>query len=62
VGARLRRRVRDQHELAGKFDPSKVGATVTAGKAGTFTAGQDGEVVYGKPLVFTKESVGKYDF
>lgn len=49
-------------KLAGKFDPSKPGATVTAGKAGTFTAGKDGEVVYGKPLVFTKETVGKYNF
>jgi len=49
-------------KLAGKLDPSKVGATVVAGKAGTFTAGKDGDVVYGKPLVFTKDSVGKYNF
>ena len=49
-------------KLAGKFDPSKPGAKITAGKAGTFTAGKDGEVVYGKPLVFTKETVGKYNF
>jgi len=48
--------------LAGKFDPSKVGATVKVPKAGTFTAGKDGEVVYGKPLIFTKETVGKYNF
>jgi rhamnose transport system substrate-binding protein len=48
--------------LAGKFDPSKVGATVTVPKVGTFTAGKDGEVVYGKPLIFTKETVGKYNF
>lgn len=49
-------------KLAGKFDPSQVGAQVTAGKAGTFTAGKDGEVVYGKPLTFTKETVDKYNF
>jgi rhamnose transport system substrate-binding protein len=50
-------------KLAGKFDPSKVGATIEVPKANaTFTAGKDGEVVYGKPLIFTKETVGKYNF
>jgi rhamnose transport system substrate-binding protein len=50
-------------KLAGKFDPSVVGATINVPKAGTtFTAGKDGEVVYGKPLIFTKETVAKYNF
>lgn len=48
-------------KLAGKFDP-KEGAKLDAGKAGTFTTYKDAEVVYGKPLIFTKETVGKYNF
>jgi rhamnose transport system substrate-binding protein len=30
-----------------------VGSKVKAGKLGEFTVGKDGEIVYGKPLIFT---------
>ncbi len=48
-------------KLAGKLE-IKPGATFTAGKAGTYTVGQDGEIVYGKPLIFTKDTVDKAGF
>jgi rhamnose transport system substrate-binding protein len=38
------------------------GTTFTAGSAGEFTFGVDGEVVYGRPLVFTAENMDEYDF
>jgi rhamnose transport system substrate-binding protein len=38
------------------------GDSFTAGKAGDFTYGVDGEVVYGRPLVFTPENMDEYDF
>jgi rhamnose transport system substrate-binding protein len=38
------------------------GTTFTAGSAGEFTFGADGEVVYGRPLVFTPENMDEYDF
>jgi len=38
------------------------GESFTAGKAGDFTYGVDGEVVYGRPLVFTPENMDDYDF
>jgi len=47
--------------LAGKLE-IKSGVTFTAGKAGTYTVGKDGEIVYGKPLIFTKETVDKAGF
>ena len=40
----------------------KPGATFQAGKAGSYTVGKDGEIVYGKPLIFTKENVDKAGF
>lgn len=49
-------------KLAGKLDPTKPGSTFEAGKAGTYTVGQDGEIVYGKPMIFTKETVDKAGF
>ena len=48
-------------KLAGKLD-IKPGVTFTAGKAGSYTVGEQGEIVYGKPLIFTKETVDKAGF
>ena len=48
-------------KLAGKFEPTE-GAVLDVPKAGKFTTFKDGEVVYGKPLIFTKDTVGKYNF
>jgi rhamnose transport system substrate-binding protein len=48
-------------KLAGKLD-LKPGTTFTAGKAGTYTVGEGGEIVYGKPMMFTKETVDKAGF
>ncbi len=39
-----------------------VGAKVTAGKLGEFTVGADGEIVYGKPLIFTAQNIDEYKF
>ncbi len=47
--------------LAGKLD-LKPGTKFTAGKAGEYTVGEHGEIVYGKPLLFTKDNVDKYNF
>lgn len=38
------------------------GSKVTAGKLGEFTVGQDGEIVYGKPLIFTPQNIDQYNF
>jgi len=48
-------------KLAGKLE-IKEGVTFQAGKAGQYTIGKDGEVVYGKPLIFTKETIDKAGF
>jgi rhamnose transport system substrate-binding protein len=48
-------------KLAGKLE-IKPGVTFDAGKAGQYTVGNDGEVVYGKPLIFTKENVDQAGF
>lgn len=48
-------------KLAGKLE-IKPGVSFTAGKAGTYTIGQDGEVDYDKALVFTKDNVDKAGF
>jgi rhamnose transport system substrate-binding protein len=48
-------------KLAGKLD-LKPGTTFEAGKAGTYTVGEGGEIVYGKPMMFTKETVDKAGF
>ncbi len=48
-------------KLAGKLD-IKPGVTFTAGKAGSYTVGEQGEIVYGKPLIFTKDTVDKAGF
>ena len=48
-------------KLAGKLEV-KEGAVLDAGKAGKYTVGKDGEIVYGKPLIFTKDTVDKAGF
>jgi rhamnose transport system substrate-binding protein len=48
-------------KLAGKLD-IKPGVTFTAGKAGTYTVGQNGEIDYGKALIFTKDNVDQAGF
>jgi rhamnose transport system substrate-binding protein len=48
-------------KLAGKLEV-KEGVTFQAGKAGQYTVGKDGEIVYGKPLIFTKETIDKFNF
>jgi rhamnose transport system substrate-binding protein len=39
-----------------------VGAKVKAGKLGEFTVGKDGEIVYGRPLIFTADNIDQYNF
>lgn len=41
---------------------AEEGQTIDAGKAGTYTVGKDGEVLYDKPLMFTPENIDDYDF
>jgi rhamnose transport system substrate-binding protein len=48
-------------KLAGKLE-IKPGVTFQAGKIGQYTIGQDGEIDYNKPLIFTKETIGKYNW
>ena len=48
-------------KLSGKLEV-KPGATFQAGKAGTYKVGENGEIVYGKPMIFTKETVDKAGF
>jgi rhamnose transport system substrate-binding protein len=38
------------------------GAKFKAGKLGEFTVGKDGEIVYGKPIIFTPENIDQYKF
>lgn len=38
------------------------GTKVSAGKLGEFTVGKDGEIVYGRPLVFTPQNIDQYNF
>ena len=48
-------------KLAGKLDV-KPGTTFKAGKAGEYTVGDGGEIVYGKPLMFTKDNIDQFNF
>jgi rhamnose transport system substrate-binding protein len=45
----------------GKITTAK-GQKIDAGTYGTYTVGADGEVDYDKPLIFTKDNIGDYDF
>jgi len=47
--------------LDGKLSKTP-GTKFKAGKVGEYTVGKDGEIVYGKALIFTPENVDKYDF
>jgi rhamnose transport system substrate-binding protein len=38
------------------------GAKVKAGSLGEFTVGKDGEIVYGRPLIFTKDNIDQFNF
>ncbi len=38
------------------------GSKVKAGELGEFTVGKDGEIVYGRPLIFTPENIDQYNF
>jgi rhamnose transport system substrate-binding protein len=38
------------------------GAKIKAGKLGEFTLGKDGEIVYGRPLIFTKDNIDQFNF
>ena len=48
-------------KLAGKLDLTP-GTTFEAGKAGSYTVGEDGEIVYGKPLMLTTETIDDANF
>lgn len=48
-------------KLAGKL-PNTPGTKFTAGKAGEYTVGENGEIVYGKPLIFTADNIDKQTF
>jgi rhamnose transport system substrate-binding protein len=48
-------------KLAGKLE-IKEGVTFTAGKVGTYTIGKDGEIVYGKPIFLTKDTIDQQNF
>jgi rhamnose transport system substrate-binding protein len=44
-------------------DLSKTpGSTFSAGELGEFEVGEDGEIVYGRPLIFTPENIDDFDF
>lgn len=40
----------------------KQGDTFTAGKLGSYTVGADGEILLGKPYVFNKSNIDKFNF
>ena len=48
-------------KLAGKLDVTP-GTKFKAGKAGEYTVGDGGEIVYGKPLMFTKDNIDQFNF
>ncbi|WP_210506357.1 autoinducer 2 ABC transporter substrate-binding protein [Naasia sp. SYSU D00057] len=50
------------YQLATGEIKGEEGETIDAGDAGTYTIGKDGEILYDKPLMFTAENIGDYDF
>jgi rhamnose transport system substrate-binding protein len=48
-------------KLAGKLS-LKAGTTFSAGKAGTYTVGENGEIDYNKALIFTKDNIKQFGF
>lgn len=47
--------------MSGKLK-MKPGVSFEAGKLGTFIVGENGEIVYGKPMILTKETVDRAGF
>jgi rhamnose transport system substrate-binding protein len=50
------------NDLATGKIKGKEGDVVDAGKAGKFTVGANGEILYNKPLMFTKDNIAQYNF
>lgn len=50
------------YDLATGKITAKEGQKIDAGKYGTYTVGKEGEVDYNKPLIFTKDNIGDYNF
>jgi rhamnose transport system substrate-binding protein len=49
-------------QLASGKITAEEGQVIDAGKAGKYTVGKDGEVLYDKPLMFTADNIDDYDF
>lgn len=49
-------------KLARKQITTAEGTKVDAGTAGTYTIGKDGEIDINKPIIFTKDNIGEYNF
>jgi rhamnose transport system substrate-binding protein len=49
-------------QLASGEITAEEGQVIDAGKAGTYTVGKDGEVLYDKPLMFTSDNIDDFDF
>jgi rhamnose transport system substrate-binding protein len=49
-------------QLATGVITAEEGQVIDAGKAGKYTVGKDGEVLYDKPLMFTADNIDDYDF
>jgi rhamnose transport system substrate-binding protein len=47
--------------ITGELKATK-GSTFTAGSAGTYTVGDNGEVPYNKPIMFTAKNIDQYNF
>jgi len=50
------------YQLATGKITAEEGQVIDAGKAGKYTVGKDGEVLYDKPLMFTADNIDDYDF
>jgi rhamnose transport system substrate-binding protein len=50
------------YQLATGEITAEEGQVIDAGKAGKYTVGKDGEVLYDKPLMFTADNIADYDF
>ena len=50
------------HAIASGKITGKPGDTFTAGKLGSYTIAADGTILLGKPTVFDKDNIDKFDF
>lgn len=50
------------YDLATGKIKGEQGEKINAGSLGTFTIGAGGEILFDKPLMFTKDNIAKYDF